>query len=82
VRRAVLMFDGPPRFSKHCEGCPLYEVASLGKDDCPIWGSLYRETRAQNNGLLCRADECIDNEIAVADAKKRDSIWLALEAGR
>jgi hypothetical protein len=85
MRRAVLMFDGPKRFSKHCEGCCLFESASderEGGPTCPIWGTLYRETKGHNAGLLCRADECIDNEIAISDQSKRDSIWTALEAGR
>ena len=66
MRRAVLMFDGPKRYSKHCEGC---------------WGTVYRETTGPYAGLLCREDACIDNEIAVADETKRASIWAALEKG-
>ena len=82
MRRAVLMFDGPRRFSKHCEGCPLYEAAAAKSGDtCPIWGTLYRETKGPDAGLLCREDACIDNEIALADETKRASIWAALEKG-
>ena len=78
MRRAVLMFDGPKRFSKHCEGCPLYEAAARA-DSCPIWGTVYRETTGPYAGMLCREDACIDNEIATADETKRGSIWAALE---
>lgn len=76
--RAVLMFDGPPRGNPYCEGCPLYQPATENGDSCPIWGMLYRETQEPNDGLLCRADECRDNETAVADPTKRDAVWDAM----
>jgi hypothetical protein len=81
MRRAVLMFDGPKRFSKHCEGCSLFESARPSMT-CPIWGALYLETSGPRSGFLCREDACIDNETAVADESKRNAIWAELERGR
>ena len=81
MKRAVLMFDGPKRFSKHCSGCALHDAAERAGDTCPIWGSLYRETDGPKDGLMCRDEGCVDNEIAVADPRKRDSIWRDLEKG-
>ena len=79
--RAVLMFDGPPRHKRYCEGCPLYEATRENDDCCPIWGQCYRESSGYYAGLLCRADDCRDNENAVADDSKRDSVFRALQAG-
>lgn len=81
MKRAVLMFDGPPRGQRYCEGCPLYPAAEKAGDTCPIWGTLYRETRKPHDGLLCREDACIDNECAVADEEKRGSVYADLEKG-
>jgi hypothetical protein len=81
MKRAVLMFDGPKRNSRYCSGCSLYGAAEKAGDTCPIWGTLYRETKEPNDGLLCREDACIDNEVAVADPKKRNSVWESLENG-
>jgi hypothetical protein len=81
--RAVLMFDGPPAGARYCEGCPLFEVARDEQDGgptCPIWGTLYLKESGPSQGLLCRADACIDNEVALADPAKRDSIWHALSS--
>jgi len=75
------MFDGPKRFSRHCSGCALHDASEKNGDSCPIWGSLYRDNTGPFRGCLCRADECIDNEIAVAVPRNRDSIWKALECG-
>lgn len=82
MSRAVLMFDGPPRRSRHCEGCPLFQAAKDAGDECPIWGDLYLEEKEPHRGCLCRADACVDNEGAVADESKRDSVFRALEAGQ
>jgi hypothetical protein len=81
MRRAVLMFDGPKRFSKLCSGCALHDAAEKAGDTCPIWGTLYREETGGSAGILCRDDACIDNEAAVADPEKRASIWQTLEIG-
>ena len=83
MRRAVLMFDGPKRFSKLCSGCALHDAAEKAGDTCPIWGTLYRgsDPGMPGFGILCRDDACIDNEVAVADPEKRASIWQRLEVG-
>lgn len=81
MRRAVLMFDGPKRFSKKCAGCALHDAAEKADDTCPIWGTLYRETKGDDAGVLLREDACIDNEIAVADETKMRAVWQALERG-
>ena len=81
MKRAVLMFDGPKRNSRYCEGCALYDAAMLGGGTCPIWGMLYQETDGEHRGCWCREVACMDNETAVANPEKRASIWAALENG-
>jgi hypothetical protein len=81
MKHAVLMFDGPKRNSKVCAGCSLHDAAEKAGDTCPIWGTLCRGDKGSTFGILCRDDACIDNEAAVADPERRESIWRALEVG-
>jgi hypothetical protein len=59
---ANLLIEGPRRKSEHCEGCSLYEATQENGDECPYFGTAYRETEGEAAGLLCRPPECIENE--------------------
>lgn len=68
--RAEIIFEGPPKGAKHCEGCPLWDAAKDNGDSCPIYGAVYAETEGEKKGLLCRAPECMDDERYTQRLKK------------
>jgi|WetSurMetagenome_2_1015567.scaffolds.fasta_scaffold19960_11 hypothetical protein len=61
--RAIIPFEGPPKDSKYCEGCPLWESMCENGDNCSIYGDVYCDD-GDNAGLHLRPDECKLDEVA------------------
>lgn len=81
MRRANILFEGPPSGSKYCEGCDLWDTTCADGDHCPIFGDVYQETEEPNRGLRCRPDECLGNErtvrAGIVTADVRFQHWVA-----
>jgi hypothetical protein len=77
MKRANILFEGPPRGAKYCGGCPLWEIASDARGSgCPIFGDVYQETEGPGRGCLCRAPECIGNEHIVEAGIKNSNAYF------